>query len=90
MANLKSAKTRVKRNAKRKEINSNRLNATRTAVKQTRAAIAKGDKEAATKNFRKAESCLAKAKGKRTIKANTMARQISRLAKAVKALFIKK
>ena len=90
MANLKSAKTRVKRNAKRKEINSNRLNATRPAVKQTRAAIAKGDKEAATKNFRKAESCLAKAKGKRTIKANTMARQISRLAKAVKALFIKK
>ena len=51
--------------------------------------IAKGDKEAAQKCFRKAESSLAKAKSKRTIKANTMARQVSRLAKAVKALFVK-
>ncbi|MBE6446570.1 MAG: 30S ribosomal protein S20 [Alphaproteobacteria bacterium] len=90
MANLKSAKTRVKRNKKRETINANRLNATRTAVKQTRAAIAKGDKETATKAFRKAESSLAKAKNKRTIKANTMARQISRLAQALKALVIKK
>lgn len=89
MANLKSSKTRIRRNNKRKEINSNRLNATRTAVKQTRAAIAKGDKEEATKCFKKAESALARAKNKRTIKANTMARQVSRLAKALKSLFVK-
>ncbi len=90
MANLKSAKTRVRRNQKREAINAKRLNATRTAVKQTRAAIAKGDKETATKSFRKAESSLAKAKNKRTIKANTMSRQVSRLAKALKALVGKK
>ena len=86
MANLKSAKTRVKRNQKREEINANRLNAVRTAVKQTRSAIAKKDKEGAEKAFKKAEASLARAKNKRTIKSNTAARITSRLAKALKSL----
>ena len=86
MANLKSAKTRVKRNQKREEINATRLNAVRTAVKKTRAAIAKKDKEAAQAAFKKAESSLARAKSKRTIKANTAARLVSKLAKALKTL----
>ena len=89
MANLKSAKTRVKRNSKREEINANRLNAVRTAVKKTRSAIAKKDKEGAQKAFKQAESSLARAKSKRTIKANTAARITSRLAKAIKGLLSK-
>ncbi len=86
MANLKSSKTRVKRNKKREVINSNRLNAVRTDVKKVRVAVAKKDKEAAQKAFKQAESSLAKAKNKRTVKANTADRLISKLAKALKKL----
>ncbi len=86
MANLKSSKIRVKRNKKREVINSNRLNAVRTDVKKVRAAIAKKDKAEAEKAFKKAESSLARAKSKRTIKANTAARLVSKLAKALKAI----
>jgi len=89
MANLKSAKIRVKRNKKREEINAHRLNAVRTAVKKTRSAIAKKDKAGAEKAFKQAESSLARAKSKRTIKPNAAARITSRLAKAIKSLLNK-
>ena len=83
MANIASAKTRVKRNAKRTKINSDRLNAIRTAVKKTRAAIIAGDKEAAESCFKSAESALMRAAGKRTIHKKNASRKVSRLAAAV-------
>ncbi len=86
MANLKSAKTRVKRNNKRAVINSNRLNAVRTEVKKTRKAIAEGNKEAAMAAFKSSEALLARAANRGTIHKNTAARKISRLAAAVKAM----
>ena len=86
MANLKSSKTRVKRNKKREVINATRLNAVRTDVKKTRVAIARKDKAAAEQAFKKAEASLARAKNKRTMKANTVSRLVSRLAQAIKAL----
>ncbi len=86
MANLKSAKTRVKRNTKRQRINSDRLNAVRTQVKAVRKAVLAGDKDAAATAFKKAESVLARAAGKGTIHHNAAARQISRLSAAVKAM----
>ena len=89
MANLRSSKTRVGRNKRREQVNKKRLSSVRTAVKQTRAAIAAGDEEGARKAFKKAEGSLARAAGKRTIKKRTAARQTSRLAAAVKALFKK-
>ena len=58
-------------------------------MKQTRSAIAAGDKEAAQKAFKKAEGSLSRAASKRTIKKRTAARQTSRLAAAVKALIKK-
>ena len=84
MANLKSSKTRVKRNQKRETVNAIRLASVRTDVKRARAAIAKKDKDTAEKAFKKAEASLARAKSKRTIKANTASRLISRLAQALK------
>lgn len=87
MANLRSSKTRVRRNKRRELVNKKRLSSVRTAVKQTRAAIAAGDKEGAQKAFKKAEGSLARAASKRTIKKHTAARQTSRLAAALKALF---
>jgi len=89
MANLRSSKTRVGRNKRREQINKNRLSSVRTAMKQTRAAIAAGDKEAAEKAFKKAEGSLARAANKRTVKKRTAARQTSRLAAAVKTLLKK-
>ncbi|MDR2902692.1 MAG: 30S ribosomal protein S20 [Lactobacillales bacterium] len=86
MANLKSSKTRVKRNQKRAKINSDRLGAARTQVKQTRAAIAAGNKEEAAASFKAAESKLARAAGKGTIHKKTASRKISRLSAAVKAM----
>lgn len=86
MANLASAKTRIKRNKKREKINSDRLNAVRTEVKKTRKAILAGDKEAARASFKVAESSLARAAGKGTIKKETASRKISRLSAAVKAM----
>lgn len=86
MANLKSAKTRVKRNNKRAVINSNRLNAVRTEVKKTRKAIAEGNKEAATAAFKSSEALMARAANRGTVHKNTAARKISRLAAAVKAM----
>lgn len=86
MANLKSAKTRVKRNTKRQRINSDRLNAVRTQMKKVRKVILAGDKASATAEFKKAESVLARAAGKGTIHHKTASRQISRLSAAVKAM----
>lgn len=87
MANLKSAKTRVKRNDKKAVINSNRLNAVRTEEKKVHKAIAGGDKDAAMASFKKTESVMARAANRGTVHKNTAARKISRLAAAVKALF---
>ena len=89
MANIKSAKTRIKRNKKREVINLNRLNAVRTAEKNTRKAVAAGDKEGAKASFKTAESALARAAGKGTIHKKTASRHISRPAQAVKKMFTK-
>ncbi len=89
MANLRSSKTRVGRNKRRETVNKKRLSSVRTAVKETRAAVAAGDKERAKKAYVKAEGALARAASKRTIKKGTASRQTSRLARAVKALFAK-
>lgn len=86
MANIASAKTRINRNAKRTRINSDRLNAVRTAVKKTRAAILAGDKEAAQSCFKAAESALMCAAGKNTIHKKNASRKVSRLAAAVKKM----
>ena len=89
MANIKSAKTRIKRNKKREVINLNRLNTVRTAEKNTRKAIAAGDKEGAKASFKTAESALERAAGTGVLHKKTASRHISRLAQAVKALFVK-
>ena len=86
MANLRSSKTRVGHNKKREVINKTRLTAVRTAIKKARLAIESGDKDTAIKAFRAAESALARAAGKGTIKAGTASRKTSRLAQAVKKM----
>lgn len=86
MANIASAKTRIKRNTKRTRINSDRLSATRTAIKKTRAAILAGDKTAATTAFKAAETAVNRAAGKNAMHKKTASRLVSRLSAAVKKM----
>ena len=86
MANHKSAKTRIKRNNKRSNINGARRSRVRTFVKKVIAAVLENNKEAAAAAFRVAESELMKAVSKGVLKKNTASRTVSRLSKKVKDL----
>lgn len=86
MANIKSAKIRIKHNQKRAEENSIRLSAVRTQVKKTQAAIKAGDKKAAQDSFDATQSALARAGQKGALNKKAAARKVSRLAAAIKAI----
>ena len=70
MANTPQARKRIRRNERRAEINGARLGRIRTFVKKVEAAIAGGDKSAASEALHK----------------NTASRKLSRLTKAVSGL----
>jgi small subunit ribosomal protein S20 len=86
MAQHKSAKKRIRRNARRAVINHSRLSAIRTAVKRVEAAIAAGDKTAAQAAFKKAMPQLARGSAKGVLHKRTVARKLSRLSQRIKAL----
>lgn len=86
MAHHKSAKKRIRRNAKRYEINHARKSRVRTFVKKVELAIQRGDKTAAQDALKQAEPELARGVDKGVIHQNTMARKVSRLSHRVKAL----
>lgn len=86
MANIKSAKKRVKVNIE-KNINNNNYKAPmRTAIKNVEKAVAAKDKEKALKDLQIAFKTIDKATDNGIIKDNTRARYKSRLTKAVNAL----
>ncbi len=86
MANHKSAKTRISRNAKRSVINGARRSRVRTFVKKVEAAIVAKDKETAAAAFKTAESELMRSVRKGVFPMNKVARTVSRLSKKIKAL----
>jgi small subunit ribosomal protein S20 len=86
MAQHKSAKKRIRRNARRAVINRSRLGSIRTAVKGLEAALASGDKAAAQAAFKKAMPALARGASKGVLHKRTVARKLSRLSKRVKSL----
>lgn len=80
MAHHKSAKKRIRTNARRNVRNKTYLASVRTAVKKFRTAAIEGkDKEVAEKSFKEAQSLLASAAGKGIMHRNTVSRRISRL-----------
>jgi small subunit ribosomal protein S20 len=84
MANLKSAKKRVRQNEKRQTKNLNRKTALKTAVKQLMKAIETGEpKEKLVSLFNTTQSMMMRARGKRLIHRNAVARKISRLSKKI-------
>jgi len=86
MANTPQAKKRIRRNERRKVINGNRVSRIRTFVKKVEAAIASGDKGAATEALKAAQPEMQRGVSKGVLHKNTVARKYSRLTKAVAAL----
>ena len=86
MANHKSAKKRIRRNANRAEINKSRISRIRTFLKRVETAIASGDKSAAQTALKEAQPELMRGVSKGVIHKNTASRKMSRLSAKVKAV----
>lgn len=83
MANTPQAKKRIRRNARRTDVNTARVSRIRTFVKKVEAAIEAGDKTAATAALVAAQPELARGVSKGVLHKNTASRKFGRLTKAV-------
>lgn len=86
MANTPQAKKRIRRNARRAEINGARVSRIRTLVKKVETALAAGDKSAAQTALASVQPELARGVARGVLHKNTAARKFSRLTKRVVAL----
>ena len=86
MAQHKSAKTRIRRNERRRAINRLRVSRIRTCLRRVEEAIAGGDKEAAAAVFRAMQPELQRGVNKGILHRNTAARKLSRLNARIKAM----
>ncbi|HEY7580380.1 MAG TPA: 30S ribosomal protein S20 [Acetobacteraceae bacterium] len=86
MANTASARKRIRQTKTRTARNQARKSRMRTFIKKVEAAIAGGNKEAATQALRAAQPEMQRAAGKGVAHPNTVARKLSRLSARIKAL----
>jgi small subunit ribosomal protein S20 len=86
MANTPQAKKRIRRNARREQINHARISRIRTYVKAVESALANGDKAQAAEALKQAQPEIARGVARGVIHKNTASRKFSRLAKRVAAL----
>ena len=86
MANHKSSKKRIIRNANRSMINGARMRRIRTFVKKVEIAIAEGDADSAREALRLAQPEMQRGVSRGVLHKNTVSRKISRLSARVKAL----
>ena len=86
MANTPQAKKRIRRNAKRTDINHSRISRIRTFIKQVESAIEAGQKKDATEALKQVQPEIARGVARGVIHKNTAARKISRLSKRVASL----
>jgi small subunit ribosomal protein S20 len=86
MANTPQAKKRIRRNARRADINHARIGRIRTFVKKVETAIESGDKAAASAAIAAAQPELARGVAKGVLHKNTASRKFARLTKRVAAL----
>jgi small subunit ribosomal protein S20 len=86
MANTPQAKKRIRRNARRADINHSRVSRIRTFVKQVESAIAAGQKTEAAEALKQAQPEIARGVARGVLHKNTAARKFSRLVKRVAAL----
>ena len=86
MANTPQAKKRIRRNERRAEINGARVSRIRTFLKKVEAALASGDKAAATTALAAAQPELQRGVSKGVLHKNTASRKFSRLTRRIAAL----
>ncbi|MDX1711074.1 MAG: 30S ribosomal protein S20 [Rhodovibrionaceae bacterium] len=86
MAHHKSAKKRIRRNARREDVNRARVSRIRSFVKKVETAISSGDQGAANAALREAQPEIHRGVTKGVLHKNTAARKISRLNRRIKAL----
>jgi small subunit ribosomal protein S20 len=86
MANTPQARKRIRRNARRTEINHSRVSRIRTFVKRVEMAIEAGDKAGAVAALSSAQPEMARGVARGVLHKNTASRKFSRLTKAVAAL----
>lgn len=86
MANTPQAKKRIRRNDRRAEVNGNRVGRIRTFIKKVEAALASGDKTAATVALAAVQPELARGVSKGVLHKNTASRKFSRLTKRLTSL----
>ena len=86
MANTPQAKKRIRRNARRTEVNGNRVGRIRTFVKKLELALASGDKTTASEALAAVQPELARGVARGVLHRNTASRKFSRLTKRVAAL----
>jgi len=86
MANTPQAKKRIRRNAKRAEINGARVSRIRTFVKAVESALVAGDKKAAAEALKAAQPEMARGVARGVLHKNTASRKFSRLTKRVSSL----
>ncbi|MEE9250790.1 MAG: 30S ribosomal protein S20 [Alphaproteobacteria bacterium] len=86
MANVKSAKKRIRQIAKRTAINRGRMSRIRTYLNKVETAIAAGDKDAAAAALKAAQPEIMAGVSKGVVHRNTAARKLSRLSVRIRAL----
>lgn len=86
MANTPQAKKRIRRNARRADVNTARISRIRTFIKKVEAACETGDKEAAAAALKAAQPEMARGVARGVLHKNTVARKMSRLTRRVAAL----
>ena len=86
MANIKSAKKRIRQIERRTEVNRARMSRIRTFLKKVELAIAGGDKDAAAAALRAAQPELMRGVTKGLLHRNKAARTMSRLSARLNAM----
>ena len=86
MANTPQAKKRIRRNARRTDINRARVSRIRTFIKAVESAIAAGKKDDAAAALKIAQPEMARGVARGVMHKNTASRKFSRLTKRVASL----
>ncbi len=86
MANIRSAKKRIRQTERKTAVNRDRTSRIRTFIKKVETAIASGDKSAANGALKIAQPEIHRGVTKGVLKKETASRKVSRLNARIKAM----
>ncbi len=86
MANIASAKKRIRKSVRETSVNRNRTGAIRSQLRRVEEAISGGDKSNAEAAFREAQPLIMRGARKHILHANTASRKLSRLSRRIKGM----